>query len=467
MADYLVTDTELTSVANAIRTKGGTSAPLSFPAGFVSAVGAIPTGGAKPSYLISDGDAVSEFCFNTGYDLDSFLSSLTYSDTDPGTGLDVCYLGLGYFFGVDLTNAGLTDEYALVWNDGVNVVPIYATCPVLPYGVTNAGWQVTSYQPSSSVTVDTSSVLAAFTAIMDNVVAKDDIAFGEHGGGGQETEYYLTFSSASPFTLGIANATKNWNGAIYYSTDKERWTAWTGTSAISSGTDNKLYLCGLGNTVITGNVASPYGTFVITGTNVSCTGNIECLLDFSAVIVGVHPTMSDYAFSMLFYNCTKLTSAPSLPATTLAKSCYRSMFRGCSALTTAPSLPATTLAESCYRSMFQSCISLTTAPSLPATTLAKECYYMMFIYCRALTTAPSLPATTLAESCYYAIFMGCSVLKLSETQTGDYVTAFRIPKTGNGQDATGSLSGMFYDTGGTFTGTPSINTTYYTSNTVV
>ncbi len=45
MADYLTTDTELTSIANAIRSKGGTSARLSFPAGFVSAINAISTGG--------------------------------------------------------------------------------------------------------------------------------------------------------------------------------------------------------------------------------------------------------------------------------------------------------------------------------------------------------------------------------------------------------------------------------------
>ena len=37
-------DSDLTSVANAIRTKGGTSAQLAFPAGFVSAVQNIPTG---------------------------------------------------------------------------------------------------------------------------------------------------------------------------------------------------------------------------------------------------------------------------------------------------------------------------------------------------------------------------------------------------------------------------------------
>ena len=52
MANYLTTDTDLTSVANAIRTKGGTSAQLAFPAGFVSAIDAIPTGGTATFELI-------------------------------------------------------------------------------------------------------------------------------------------------------------------------------------------------------------------------------------------------------------------------------------------------------------------------------------------------------------------------------------------------------------------------------
>lgn len=44
LVDSTQLDTDLTSVANAIRTKGGTSSQLSFPSGFVSAVQAIPTG---------------------------------------------------------------------------------------------------------------------------------------------------------------------------------------------------------------------------------------------------------------------------------------------------------------------------------------------------------------------------------------------------------------------------------------
>lgn len=45
LVDSTQLDADLTSVANAIRAKGGTSAQLAFPAGFVSAVEAIPTGG--------------------------------------------------------------------------------------------------------------------------------------------------------------------------------------------------------------------------------------------------------------------------------------------------------------------------------------------------------------------------------------------------------------------------------------
>lgn len=47
MADYLVTDNELTSVADAIRAKGGTTEKLAFPTEFISAVESIPSGGGE------------------------------------------------------------------------------------------------------------------------------------------------------------------------------------------------------------------------------------------------------------------------------------------------------------------------------------------------------------------------------------------------------------------------------------
>ena len=48
MAEYLTNTTDLTKVASAIREKGGTSDPLVYPDGFVTAIQAIQTGGATP-----------------------------------------------------------------------------------------------------------------------------------------------------------------------------------------------------------------------------------------------------------------------------------------------------------------------------------------------------------------------------------------------------------------------------------
>ena len=252
---------------------------------------------------------------------------------------------------------------------------------------------------------------------------------------------YLSFIGNEDFILGTYRSTKNWDGVLEYSTDAITWNTWDGMAGISSA-GSKLYLRGTGNTVITGN--NPNYRFIFTGPitlKIACEGNIENLLDYETVSAGGHPTMDEYCYNNMFYNCTSLTTAPELPATTLADSCYMSMFNGCTALTTAPELPATTLAPYCYMNMFSSCVSLTTAPSLPATTLAKMCYFYMF--------------------------HGCTKIKMSTTKTGEYQTAYRIPKSGTGTTATDALTNMFANTGGTFTGTPEINTTYYTSNTVV
>jgi len=71
------------------------------------------------------------------------------------------------------------------------------------------------------------------------------------------------------------------------------------------------------------------------------------------------------------YGCTSLSTAPELPATTLAPSCYDYMFEGCTSLTVAPELPATSLALLCYDGMFSGCTKLnyvkalfTTIPSV-------------------------------------------------------------------------------------------------------
>ena len=175
-------------------------------------------------------------------------------------------------------------------------------------------------------------------------------------------------------------------------------------------------------------------------------------------------TLASSCYNYMFQDCTSLTQAPALPATTLANYCYQYMFQGCTNLTQAPALPATTLVNSCYGSMFYGCTSLTQAPALPATTLTDRCYYSMFYGCTSLTQAPTLPATTLATNCYRSMFYGCTSLKLSSSKTDEYTQEYRIPSSGTGTTVTGALNDMFTSTGGTFTGTPEINTTYYLSS---
>ena len=137
--------------------------------------------------------------------------------------------------------------------------------------------------------------------------------------------------------------------------------------------------------------ANGYGTYsTITFTKdapVACTGDIRTLLDWN----NYNKVETHYAnFCYLFSGCSVLTSAPELPATTLAEDCYARMFEGCTNLTTAPKLPAETLAELCYEGMFMNCSNLTSAPELPAETLASNCYQNMFWGCTKLSTVTML-----------------------------------------------------------------------------
>ena len=147
------------------------------------------------------------------------------------------------------------------------------------------------------------------------------------------------------------------------------------------------------------------------------TGKIEAWHNVMSMIrandFATYKTAENSSFYLLFKDCTSLTKAPALPATTLATECYCVMFKGCTSLTKAPALPATTLANNCYQHMFYGCTSLTEAPALPATTLGIKCYDNMFRGCTSLTEAPALPATTLASSCYHSMFYGCTSLTKS------------------------------------------------------
>ena len=146
---------------------------------------------------------------------------------------------------------------------------------------------------------------------------------------------------------------------------------------------------------------SPNGTLkaqIVFGNNtpVACSGDIRTLVNWEN-----HETAdtSDAIFYGLFENCTVLTTAPELPATTLAERCYWSMFWGCTSLDEAPELPATTLANDCYVNMFHGCTKLTEAPELKAAMLVEYCYNGMFFNCTSLNSITMLATNITATAC--------------------------------------------------------------------
>lgn len=236
---------------------------------------------------------------------------------------------------------------------------------------------------------------------------------GSSDSGSSDSGAYLTFSSPSQMSISVSDP--GWDGTMEYSLDAQTWNTWSGTSI--SGTE--IYMRGSNNTRITlDDVGNTQIAWTLSGSNISCKGNIETLLDYATVEGGGHPTM--------------------------ASRCYMYMFGGCS--------------------------SLISAPKLPATSLSIGCYWSMFVNCSNLTTIPELPATTLVSGCYFNMFCNCSKIKLSTLSTwndaGVYTQPYRIPTSGDGMTDSDSsaLTDMFTGTGGTFTGTPEINTTYYLHN---
>ena len=235
-----------------------------------------------------------------------------------------------------------------------------------------------------------------------------------------------------------AKGTPTKGQAFEYSTDGTNWSVFTPrtTRITLANAGDKVYF--RGNNTTFSESSSIYYQFVMSG-KIAASGNIMSLLDITC------------------------------QSTTISNNyCYYYMFKDCTSLTTAPALPATTLKSSCYSYMFQGCTNLTTAPALPATTLADYCYRYMFIGCTSLTTAPALPATTLASNCYRYMFSGCTSLQVYSSSGTGHTKAWRIPTSGSTSSYT-SQSKMFYNCPGSYTSssTVSLNTTFYTQNTPV
>ena len=203
---------------------------------------------------------------------------------------------------------------------------------------------------------------------------------------------YLTFKAERVQTFKMTVQYDYKISKLEYSVNGGDWTLVEPNTEVPFGGDKgDLRLRGT-NSKGTASSWNAYSTITFTeNAPVACTGDIRTLLDWS----NYNKVETQNAkFCNLFDDCRVLTSAPELPAETLADNCYGSMFNRCTNLTSAPALPATTLAIGCYSRMFEFCTNLESAPVLSAETLAQNCYYSMFYGCSKLTTVTMLAPST-------------------------------------------------------------------------
>lgn len=127
LVDSTQLDADLTTVANAIRTKGGTSASLAFPADFVSAIAAISGGGGSSGVQYKSG---------------TFTPTSTLSDASRHTITTVENVG----FTPDIFLLCVTDKANLSGRDKV----ILFTVAAKNMGAASQGYRSTARYTSTS-----------------------------------------------------------------------------------------------------------------------------------------------------------------------------------------------------------------------------------------------------------------------------------------------------------------------------
>ena len=297
------------------------------------------------------------------------------------------------------------------------------TALVAPGEVEGKLYFTTDESAETPLVVKTGTLEAGKSYTYNLIVGKNKVTIGnvtvaEWGtdkiDGGKAEEYipYVTFTAKDPQTFKMIEYEGYKISGLEYSVNNGDWTTLeAGTGVTFGGTNGNLRLRG---TNLNGtSVLHQYSTITFTDRNVpvACTGDIRTLLDWDNYTT---VNTENARFNFLFNNCSVLTSAPELPATSLADNCYYCMFSGCTNLKSAPKLPAPTLTTCCYNYMFSGCTNLKTAPELPAKALANQCYDGMFSGCTNLKTAPKLPAKGSQWLCYAGMFSGCTNLKSAE-----------------------------------------------------
>lgn len=255
--------------------------------------------------------------------------------------------------------------------NGEGAVATTYTALVAP-GASKVFVYLTNDPAESPLTVATGNLDRGTSYTYDLVVGKDKIEIdgitinnwtdGNDIGGGkaEENHDYITFTANAEQTFKITQPDESVSLNLEYSLNNGDWKSYAIEESVTfGGTHGNLRLRGI-NAEGTYKASSCSIVQFGNATPVACSGDIRTLVDYRTK----DPDTKEARFQGLFRNCTQLTTAPKLPATTLANACYRSMFNGCTSLTQAPDLPATTLADECYQAMFLNCAKISSVTML-------------------------------------------------------------------------------------------------------
>jgi len=162
--EYLTNNTDLTKVANAIREKGGTSAALQYPDGFVTAISNIQTGSGgvdvRLNAITPDRYQYDEATNSISLDLGGLITGKFF----------VCVL---WFDGVSID--GEPDQYAITISHPVEPDPEYNHNFVACAGPTGSGYIPTLLKSGENNVYDLSMLIEAMNVLDVGAPAHIDI----------------------------------------------------------------------------------------------------------------------------------------------------------------------------------------------------------------------------------------------------------------------------------------------------
>lgn len=189
--DYLTNDTDLKKVADAIRAKGGTSAPLAYPSGFVSAIQAIQTGIA-PQLVVT---------VSAGATVTATNGSKTISGTADSTGVCTLIVPEAGTWSVSATLGGQTSDTKTVSITDSYAVALTFFSATITVNV-ESGASVTLKKGGTTIATKTSNGTAVFTVTETGAYTVTATKNGQTTSGSvnvvsSTTSYSLTLSFVS------------------------------------------------------------------------------------------------------------------------------------------------------------------------------------------------------------------------------------------------------------------------------